>query len=535
MAEPRVPAYPGTEPGHGHPPVRLAELIAALSLATDLGLGQPMEHVLRSCRVSLRLGEDLGLDESERAVTYYVGLLAWMCCHADAYEQAAWFGDDIALRAGTYEVDMAGLPMLGFMLRHVGAGNPPLRRVRTAASLLATGTKEIEGWDMTHCRLAGVFAVRLGLGPEVRDPLLQIFERWDGKGAPAGLKGQQIALPVRLVQLGEIVEVFHRRGGVEAAVEVARERSGTQFDPALVERFCRRARELVGDLDETSSWEAVIDAEPALRPTLSDSELDAALEAVADFADLKSPYTSGHSRAVARLAGEAARGYGLPERDVFALGRAALVHDLGRLGVSNAIWDKPGPLTPAELERVRLHPYFTERILAASPGLAPLGAIAAQHHERLDGSGYPRGLAGSALGPAARILAAADTYQAMLEPRPHRPARSPDEAAAELRAEVKAGRLDGEAANAVLRAGGHRVRRRREWAAGLTPREVEVLRLVARGRSNKQIARELYVTPKTVANHVEHIYMKIDVSSRAGASLFAMQHGLLPELPATEK
>jgi len=212
---------------------------------------------------------------------------------------------------------------------------------------------------------------------------------------------------------------------------------------------------------------------------------------------------------------------------VTAVRRAALVQDLGRLGVPNSIWDKAGALSEAQLERVRLHPYLTERILAAAPGLAPLGALAAQHHERLDGSGYPKALRAEVLGTPARILAAADVYQALVEPRPHRPARSVEDAASELRLMASGGGLDGEAVNAVLAAAGHRVRIRPALPAGLTPREAEVLQHLARGRSNKEIAAALYITPKTVANHVEHIYAKIEVSSRAGASLFAMHHGLL--------
>jgi HD-GYP domain-containing protein (c-di-GMP phosphodiesterase class II) len=509
------------------PDVRLAELVAVLSLATDLGLGQPMEHVLRSCRISLRLGEELGLGEDERAVTYYVALLAWVCCHADSFEQAAWFGDDIVLRSRTYDVDMAGVSLLTFLLRQAGSGSGPLHRLRTAGALLAGGGKQIEQWDMTHCTLAGVFALRLGLGAAVRDPLLQVFERWDGKGAPHGLRGEQIALAVRLVHLGEIVEVFHRRGGVAAAVEVATDRSGTQFDPLLVECFSSKAASLLEGLDDGSSWDAVIAAEPGLHPGLDGPRLEAALEAMADYADLKSPHTAAHSKGVAALAAEAGRRLELPDAEVAALRRAGLVHDLGRMGVSNAIWDKPGPLSPAELERVGLHPYFTERILAASPGLATVGAMAALHHERLDGSGYPRGSTAASLGICARVLGAADVYHTMTEPRAHRPARTPDEAAAELRREARAGRLDGEAVNAVLHSAGHRVRTRREWPAGLTAREAEVLTLLARGHANKAIARRLQVAPKTVANHVEHIYSKLEVSSRAAATLYAAQHGLL--------
>jgi HD-GYP domain-containing protein (c-di-GMP phosphodiesterase class II) len=262
---------------------------------------------------------------------------------------------------------------------------------------------------------------------------------------------------------------------------------------------------------------------------LSSDRFDAALLAIANFVDLKSPYSLGHSRAVADLAAAAAAGLGLSEEEVRTVRRAGLVHDFGRLGVSNAIWDKRGPLGIGEWERVRLHPYLTERMLQQSAMLAPLGAIAVQHRERLDGSGYPRGLKGGAISRPARIVAAADAYQAMREPRPHRPERPAEEAAAELRADVKAGRLDGEAVHAILGAAGHRVPSRREGPAGLTAREVEVLRLVARGLSTKEIAKRLVISPKTAGNHIEHIYSKIDATTRAKASLFAIQHGLLPE------
>jgi HD-GYP domain-containing protein (c-di-GMP phosphodiesterase class II) len=519
--------------------VCLAELIAALSLGVDLGLGQPMEHVLRECVLALGLAERLGLGQDERAVVYYVALLAWVGCHADSYEQARWFGDDIAARANVYKQDLVGIGKARFALRMVGAGAPPVRRGRTAVEFLLEGRSAMETMHHTHCLIAGELARNLGLGEPVRNALLQVFERWDGKGDPGLLSGASISEPVRLVQLADVVEVFHRHGGVDAATTVARQRSGTQFDPAVVECLCDDAKELLAPLDEPTSWDAVIGAQPRLGETLSDPGLDAALEAIADFADLKSPYTMGHSRAVADLAAEAARKCGLSGKEVTTLRRAGLVHDLGRLGVSNAIWDKPGPLSAVEQERVRLHPYLTERMLSASSTLAPLGALAAEHHERLDGSGYPRGLKAKALSQPARILAAADVYHSMVEPRPHRAARSESEAAGELAAEARAGRLDGEAVDAVLRSAGHQLARRAERPAGLTPRELEILRLLARGWLNKQIARRLDITPKTVSNHVEHIYTKIGVSNRAAAGLFATEHGLLgfeedarPELPA---
>jgi HD-GYP domain-containing protein (c-di-GMP phosphodiesterase class II) len=316
---------------------------------------------------------------------------------------------------------------------------------------------------------------------------------------------------------------------VTAARDLARKRAGKQFDPAFAGVMYRDADEILSGLDAIATWDAVIGAEPALAIVLSGERFDAALGAIANFVDLKTPYTLGHAQAVSELVASGGEQLGLAETEVRTLRRAGLVHDLGRLGVSNSIWDKPGPLGAGEWERVRLHPYITERMLHQSEALAPLGAIAVQHRERLDGSGYPRGLSGSSIPQSARVLGAADAYQAMREPRPYRGALAAPDAAAQLRAEVKAGRLDGDAVEAVLGAAGHRVARRRAGPAGLTQREVEVLRLLARGLSNKQIAEQLVISPKTVANHVEHIYVKIDASSRAMAGLFAMQHGLLPE------
>ena len=507
--------------------VRLAELVAMISLGTDLGMGQSMEHVMRQSMIALRLAERLGLDEGTRAVVYYVGLLGWVGCHVDAYEQAKWFGDDQALKADYRRVDMAGgAARAAFVLRHAGAGRGPAERARLGMRLAGEGRHVAETMIENHCVATNVLAAALGLGEEVRAALDQTFERWDGKGAPAGAEGERIRVPARLVTLADVVEIYHRSGGVEAAVAVARERRGTQFDPALVDVFCAEAPALFDDLDATTTWHAVIAAEPALAVVLADTELESALGAIADFTDLKSPWTIGHSRGVADLAHAAATLQGLPAGEATLVRRAGLVHDLGRLGVSNAIWDKQGGLTSAERERVRLHPYLTERMLAASGALGPLGAIAVQHHERLDGSGYPRGLTGDALTPAGRLLAAADAYHAMTEPRPYRAAFAPAEAAAELRFGVRNALFDGDAADAVLRAAGHAVKRRREWPAGLTSREVEVLKLLVRGLSNKEIAEQLVISRKTAGSHVEHIYAKIGVSNRARASLFAMKHGL---------
>ncbi len=489
---------------------------------------------MRACVVALRVAEQLGLDESQRTIVYYSGLLAWVGCHTDAYEQAKWLGDDLAVkRDAHYRYDLGrAVPATAFMLKHIGgAGRPLLERARVTVGFVNDGRRSLAALAENHYLATDELAQKLGLGEDVREALRQSYERWDGKGA-CGLKGADIAIASRLINLADVVEVFRRTGGVDAALAVARERSGTQFDPELVQVFCDHAPVLFSDLDEATSWDLVIDAEPSLGQSLPGEKLDDALEAIGEFAELKSAWRMGHATAVAELAGEAARTAGLPNEDVTTLRRSALVEDLGHLGVSNAIWDKPGTLSPAEAERVRLHPYLTERMLSFAPALAPLGALAALHHERMDGSGYPRGLSGDAISPAGRVLAAADVYQALTESRPHRPARSREAAASELRGEVAAGRLDGDAADAVLRAAGHRARRRKDWPSGLTSREVEVLRLVARGLSNKEIARTLGVSLKTAGSHVEHIYTKVGASNRAQAALFAMRHGLMTDVSA---
>jgi HD-GYP domain-containing protein (c-di-GMP phosphodiesterase class II) len=377
--------------------------------------------------------------------------------------------------------------------------------------------------------MARTLGEQLDLPGAALDALEAAYERWDGRGWPGDLEKEHVPLASRIAQLAEFVEVAHRAGGVAAAQALARKRSGKQFDPRLADLVVTRPDEILGGLDSVGTWEAVIDAEPALAVVLSGERFDAALLAIANFVDLKSPYKLGHARAVADLAAAAAARLGLPAADARELYRAGLVHDFGYLGVSNSIWDKPGPLGAGEWERVRMAPYLTERMLHRSEALAPLGAIAVQHHERPDGTGYPRGLPGALISRPARILGAADAYTAMCEPRPHRPQLTTDEAAAELRAGVRSGSIDAEAAEAVLGAAGHRTRRRLDGPAGLTAREVEVLKLLAQGLSNREIAARLVISPKTAGNHIEHIYAKIDASSRATASLFAMQHGLLPE------
>jgi DNA-binding CsgD family transcriptional regulator len=240
--------------------------------------------------------------------------------------------------------------------------------------------------------------------------------------------------------------------------------------------------------------------------------------AFADMVDLLTPFTLGHSAGLARLAGEAPRLLRLPDGDADLLRRAALLHDLGRVAILGGVWEKPGPLTSTQWEQVRLHPYHTERILSRSTALEPLARVAGMHHERRDGSGYHRGASGAEIPALTRLLAAADAYQAM----------TPEAAARELEAATRAGRHDPECARAVLQAAGqHPSPSRNPWPAGLSDREVGVLRLVARGLSNRQIADTLVISPRTAEHHVQHVYTKIGASTRAAAAMFAMEHGLL--------
>jgi HD-GYP domain-containing protein (c-di-GMP phosphodiesterase class II) len=402
--------------------VRLAELVATMSLAADLGLGQPMKHCLQQTVIALRLADRVGASESDVIATYYTGLLRHVYCHADAHEQAKWFGDDIAMKAYALE---GGVESVTGILRMVGSSKSGLARAGLVASFPVPGMREIRGFLLTHSTLAAEFARKIGLDAVACDALQSSYERWDGKGEPKRLKGAEIPLASRLVSLTASAEVYNRIGGADAARKLAKKQRGRQLDPALVDAFSEDADVLLDGLEEAASWDLVLDAEPRLSRSVSGAELDSVLEAMADLVDVKAPHLAGHSRGVANLAAEAARLSGLSEQEVTVVRRAGLVHDLGRLGVSNAIWDKPGPLTDSEWERARLHPYLTDRMLANVEALAPARDLAARHHERLDGSGYPRGLTAAALTPADRLLAAADVYHALTESRPYRPARSP--------------------------------------------------------------------------------------------------------------
>ena len=522
----------GQRVGEGQPAearLRSADLLAALSLVTDLGMGNPPEVAISGCLIATALARRLGVDESGVADIYYTTLLRYVGCTAPAHEQAFLVGgDDIGLRAGRARIDsMRPRAAFGLMLRQMGRGQPPLQRARQLAVTLAhpTAGRQIRTAD---CEVASTMARRLGLGAGVQRGLLQIFERWDGRGVPHGLRGEAIAVPARYAQVATLAVLLERDGGVDAALAELRRRAGGQLDPTLTAAFVRHGPKLLQEVAAADVWLAILEVEPSPQETITDDRLEDVARAFGDVVDLKTPFTPGHAAGVAELAEGAARWLRLGDAAAVALKRAALLHDLGRAGVPNGIWERPGALTSADWERVRLHPYQTERILARSPTLAPLAAIAGMHHERQDGSGYHRQVRAAAIPVTARVLAAADVYQALTQDRPHRQARHADDAAQCLTAEARAGRLDNDAVAAVLAVTGHHVRApRHAWPRGLSDREVEVLRLVARGCSTRAIAERLVITPKTADHHVQHVYAKIGVSTRASATMFALEHDLL--------
>jgi HD-GYP domain-containing protein (c-di-GMP phosphodiesterase class II) len=503
-----------------------AELLAALSVAVDLGLGQPAEHMLRSALIATRIADRLGLSRVQRDCVYYSTLIMWIGCHADSHEFARWFGDDIAVRRDSYLVDWVGWPYYRFLLGNVGRGQALARRLTMMAAMVANAHGQLSMMIHSHCTSASLLAERMGLDAEVQAAVRHSFERYDGGGLPQGVAGDDIPVAMRVAQVADMAEVHHRVGGVAGAVAMVRARRGGQFDPQIADTFIDDAERILAGPSIGDVWSAALHEAPDRGKRVDGAELDALLEALGDFVDLKCPFTLGHSRAVGTLAADAVTAAGLDAATATVVRRAGHVHDLGRIGVSNQIWSKPAALTSAEFERMRLHPYLTVRILSRVNGLEQVAALAGKHHECLDGSGYPHSLTAPALSLPDRILAAAVCYQSALEPRPYRAALSAPDAARRLHTRVRAGELDSAAVEAVLHAADHDHRASTPKSARLTPRELDVLRLVAAGASNKEIAETLVISAKTARNHVERTYAKIGVSNRVGASIYALQHGL---------
>jgi HD-GYP domain-containing protein (c-di-GMP phosphodiesterase class II) len=501
----------------------LTDLGAVLSLAGDLGHGGLYEHQLRVAVLARRIADALRLSADEQRDAFDAALLRWLGCTATAQPLAAWMGDDIEAHRRAARFARPLDPLLE-IVRHTGTSLPLHRRVTAVLGAVRDGPGAVFG---SACEAGERLAARLGYGPGAVSAVAVAFERFDGKGWPGRMSGEALPVAARVAMVAEDAATLAELSDTATALAEVSRRSGRHYDPGVVQAFTAVAAGTFAELAVEDAWQAVMAADPAPQRMVAGHRVTESLEVVADFVDIKAPFLAGHSRGVAAFAAGAAERLGLPPEEATALRSAGLLHDLGRVAVSNLVWDRPGPLSSADLEQVRLHTYHVERFCARSSWLAPLGALAALHHERLDGSGYHRGQPAAAVTRQARILAASDVYQALRQQRPHRPAYSPSEAARLLRAEVRSGRLDADAAEAVLAAAGQPARARREHPAGLTASETEVLALLAQGLSNKQIAARLVVSHRTVGHHIAHAYQKTGVTTRAGATLFALQHDLL--------
>jgi HD-GYP domain-containing protein (c-di-GMP phosphodiesterase class II) len=509
-------------------PIRAAEVIGALSLATDLGTGQPLEHALRTAVLSVRLGGLAGASDDELADAYYVALLHASGCTSNGHEAIQVYDDDIAHRAAFFLIDPTNpAEVLAFYRANIGAGrSPEVREALIEEAIANAGPRAREGFA-TMCEVAQRFAGWLGLSRAVEASLEFVFARWDGRGFP-NVAGDDLPLPVRLLHVARDISLFLSASGPDEARRVIERRNGSAYDPRLARLAVDDFAALLAELDDARMWEQALETEPFPQVRIAGEQLDAAFAAIAALTGLKSPWLREHSTGVAELAEAAAWRLGLSAETVTSVRRAALAQDLGRVGVSNAIWEKPGPLGFGEWERVRLHPHFTERAFAQSPSLVAIGQLAGSHHERLDGSGYHRGTRAQALGQPSRILAAADSYAAMREDRPYRPALDAPTAEEELSREANEGRLDPDAVAAVLAAAGHRAAPQpRELPGGLTERELEVLRVLVRGQTNQAIAERLGISARTVGHHIQHVYQKVGVRSRAAATLWAFEHDLV--------
>lgn len=512
--------------------IRLAELLAAVSLATDIADDAPLESALGDAVTSVRLARIAGLGDTDVADVYYLALLYHVGCTAaaDAQERLV-AGEDAGLGRWFSEADYADREGLLRLAAPAAARNLGLPERQMAVDRLL---KRLEGSLAQSfaaiCEVGARLGERLGAGTNVVRALDHAYARWDGQVYFLLPRGEAISYHARLVHLVHVARVYARGGGRDMADAVVRERSRGEFDPQFSELWLANSAELLSLHGGGSLWEAALAAEPEPHRLVPGSHIDLVMTALADFVELKSAHSLGHAARVAELAEAAGLALGLGPDEVRDLKHAALVHDLGNISVPNRIWAKPGPLNRAERERVCLHPYQSQRVLTVAASLRPIGVLAGMHHERLDGSGYHRGLPAAAIPTAARVLAVAEAYQSMTEERAWRPAFARDDAAAQLQADVRASKLDRAAAEAVCEAAGQPRRGRRQarnWPRDLTDREVDVLRLLARGQSNREIATGLHVTEGTVHTHIINVYGKIEVNTRAGAALFALEHDLI--------
>lgn len=434
--------------------LRMSEVLSALSYALDITEGQPPGHAVRSCLIGMRIAEEIGLDDGARSSLFYALLLKDAGCSSNAAKICTLFrGDDLRLKQGVKTVDWASFSAnLIWAVRNVGPEGSPLARAATLVKLgLQQGTaKEI---FETRCERGADIARELGFSEATAEAIRTLDEHWDGHGQPHGRRGQEIPLLGRIVCLAQTVDIFGATHGLAAAHRIARERRGTWFDPELVRAL--EAFEGDGAFWARLSADEVAELVSQIEPPdeilhVDEAALDRVANAFARVIDAKSPFTARHSERVAEIAVAIGGLLELSPARLRRLRHTGLLHDIGKLGVSNLILDKPGRLTGEERVGVERHPNYTREFLARVEPFRELADDAASHHEKLDGSGYPLGLEGDQLTQTARILAVADVYEAMTAPRPYRGPIAADDVLAELDAEIGT-KLDEECVGALRR------------------------------------------------------------------------------------
>ena len=402
----------------------LSELIAALSHALDITEGQPKGHCVRCCWIGMHVGREIGLGEQEQWELYYTLLLKDLGCSSNAARICElYLTDDLQFKRGYKSVGDQLPQVLRFVFSHTGMGAGMSERMRAIVNIMRNGSQIAHELTQTRCQRGADIARQLRFPDAVAQGIHSLDEHWNGQGKPQALAADAIPLYSRIALLAQVVDVFCTADGPQAALREVRARSGQWFDPALVAALDRTARDAAfwAMLGSATIDREVLALEPGrLRVPLDDDYLDDIAAAFGQVIDSKSPFTSGHSARVADYVEQIAAVLGLPAQRRRWLKRGALLHDVGKLGVSNAVLDKAGKLDAGEWQLVRQHAQFTEAILSRIGAFGELARVAAAHHERLDGGGYPHGLAGDDISLETRIITTADIFDAISAERPYR-------------------------------------------------------------------------------------------------------------------
>jgi HD-GYP domain-containing protein (c-di-GMP phosphodiesterase class II) len=504
---------------------RLAELLGGLSLAADRAAGQASECAIGATIMAVRMARAMDLSESQVNETYYACITRFIGCTSTAMDVAPMvLGDDLTLNYALNLSDPADpISVRAELAGHFAPDADGSQRDAVIDQLIEI-LPQLPHAAIPHCEQAIALSKRLPIPDAVPSLLSHLESRWDGKN-PTKLGGSDVPQEARIIEFVIIAELYRRAGGLAAIRELAKTRSGGQFDPGVCAAFEDQASSVLVGFDAVSLWDLFLEAEPSTPTTVDAAQLQTVAEVFADFTDNKSGWFVGHSRQVAGLAMRAAEAMKLDEAERQAIFIAGLLHDVGRSAVPNGIWDHRGELSARERRIAQSHSVHTEEILVCSPVFEPILDIACAAHERCDGSGYHRKSRPN--DPGACVIAAADVYSALVDERPWRVAHSDADAAAMLLEHANDGRLSRDAVRAVLQAAGHKKRvAEQAYPDGLTHREAEVLRELARGLTTKEIAGRLGMAAKTADNHIQNLYQKIGAQSRTAAAMYALERGI---------